>query len=243
MKQALLGAGAAYWLRNARAAGVLVPGFVGEADADGLVRLDLRIEYGVIVGVAALGTAPEGVDLRGGQVWPGFIDAHTHLDKGHIWPRARNPSGDFAGAIGAVMADRSTAWSEADVAARADFALRCAYAHGTVAIRTHLDTYMPHGVGTWRAFRRLRDEWAGRITLQMSSISPLDRFAGPDGREEPTQRHAVAAFWKPEGDMAGMIDLMQSQKPFRGPPRPRPERAGQGKGANGQSIQQFNHRE
>ena len=198
MKQALLGAGAAYWLRNARAAGVLVPGFVGEADADGLVRLDLRIEYGVIAGVAALGTAPEGVDLRGGQVWPGFIDAHTHLDKGHIWPRARNPSGDFAGAIGAVMADRSAAWSEADVAARADFALRCAYAHGTVAIRTHLDTYMPHGVGTWRAFRRLRDEWAGRITLQMSSISPLDRFAGPDGA-------ALADMVAESGGVLGMV--------------------------------------
>jgi cytosine deaminase len=198
MKDALIGAGAAYWLRNARAAGVLVPGFIGPADADGLVRLDIRIEHGAITAVAPAGSAPDGVDLRGGQVWPGFVDAHTHLDKGHIWPRARNPSGDFAGAIGAVMADRSAAWSEADVEARADFALRCAYAHGTVAIRTHLDTYMPHGAGTWRVFRRLREQWAGRIALQMSSICPMDRFVGADGA-------ALADMVAESGGVLGMV--------------------------------------
>jgi len=198
MKAELQAAGAAFWLRNARAAGVLVPGFVGEADADGLVRLDIRIAHGVIAAVAPAGQAPDGVDLRGGQVWPGFVDAHTHLDKGHIWPRARNPSGDFAGAIGAVMADRSTAWSEADVAARAEFSLRCAYAHGTVAIRTHLDTYMPHGAGTWRVFRALREAWAGRIDLQMSSICPLDRFVGDAGA-------ALADMVADSGGVLGMV--------------------------------------
>jgi cytosine deaminase len=198
MKSELLGAGAAYWLRNARAAHSLVPGFAGPVEQDDLVRVDIRIEQGRIASVAPAGSAPDGVDLRGGQVWPGFVDAHTHLDKGHIWPRASNPSGDFAGAIGAVMADRSAAWSEADVEARADFALRCAHAHGTVAIRTHLDTYLPHGAGTWRVFRKLRDAWAGRIDLQMSSICPLDRFMGPDG-------DALADIVAESGGVLGMV--------------------------------------
>jgi hypothetical protein len=39
-------------------------------------------------------------------VLPGFVDIHTHLDKGHIWPRRPNPDGTFMGALTAVLADR-----------------------------------------------------------------------------------------------------------------------------------------
>lgn len=181
MKAALQGAGARYWLRNARAPGVLVPGFEAERDADGLVRLDIRIEDGRIAGVAAAGSAADGVDLLGGLVWPGPLDAHTHLDKGHIWPRTRNPDGTFFGALNAVMGDRGRSWSEADVEARAEFAIRCAYAHGTVAIRTHIDTYLPVAHGSWRVLAKLRERWAGKVALQMVSIAPMDRFAGEAG--------------------------------------------------------------
>lgn len=199
MRAALAAAGARYWLRDARVPASLLARPAGPEEPDGLVRLDIRIEDGRIAALVPPGHGGEdGIALRGGQVWPGFVDAHTHLDKGHIWPRARNADGSFAGAITAVMADRGTAWSEADVAARADFALRCAYAHGTVAIRTHLDTYMPHGIGTWRVFRRLREEWAGRIALQMASICPLDRFAGADGA-------ALADMVAQSGGVLGMV--------------------------------------
>jgi cytosine deaminase len=198
VKDLLKDAGARFWLRNARAPGVLVPGYVAERDADGLVRLDIRIEDGVIAGVAPAGSAPHGIDMQGGQVWPAPIDAHTHLDKGHIWPRARNPSGDFGGAIETVMNDRSRSWSEADVEARADFAIRCAHAHGTVAIRTHIDTYMPKAPGSWRTLAKLRDRWAGRVALQMSSIAPLDRFLGPDG-------DAIADMVADAGGVLGMV--------------------------------------
>ncbi len=171
MKTALLDAGSSFWLLDARVPASLLAEPVGAVEADDLCRVDIRIEDGRIAAVVPQGQGgAEGIDLRGGQVWPGFVDAHTHLDKGHIWPRSRNADGTFAGAINAVMADRTKAWSPDDVAARADFSLRCAYAHGTVAIRTHLDTYMPHGAGTWRVFRKLRDDWAGRIALQMTSI-------------------------------------------------------------------------
>lgn len=198
MRDALKGAGARFWLRNARTPGVLVPGLEAERDADGLVRLDIRIEDGRIAGVAPAGTAPDGVDMLGGQVWPAPLDAHTHLDKGHIWPRARNADGTFGGAINAVMADRSAAWSEQDVEARADFAIRCAHAHGTVAIRTHVDTYLPMARGSWRAMVRLRERWAGKVALQMSSIAPLDRFAGPDGA-------AIADMVAEAGGVLGMV--------------------------------------
>jgi cytosine deaminase len=198
MREDLKAAGACFWLRNARAPSVLLPGFEAERDADGLVRLDIRIEDGKVGGVAPAGSAPDGLDMRGGQVWPALLDAHTHLDKGHIWPRTRNSDGSFGGAINAVMGDRGAKWSEADVEARADFAIRCAYAHGTVAIRTHIDTYMPMARGSWRTLAKLRDRWAGKVDLQMSSIAPLDRFNGSDGAE-------IADMVAEAGGILGMV--------------------------------------
>ena len=181
LRSAIGRGGAAYWLRDARAPACLLDGAALPTDAEGLARIDLRIEDGRIAAIAPAGTAAHGPSLDGGQVWPGLVDGHTHIDKGHIWPRMPNPDGTFGGAISAVMADRGAKWSIEDMRARADFALRSAYAHGTVAIRTHLDSYMPHAPNAWTMFRALRDEWAGRITLQASSIAPLDRFVGEEG--------------------------------------------------------------
>ncbi|MCS6890816.1 MAG: cytosine deaminase [Rhodovarius sp.] len=175
---ALAAAGPRFWLRDAR-----LPAALTAEGGDGLRLCDVLIDSGRIAAIAPAGSAAEGISLEGGQIWPGFVDVHTHLDKGHIWPRSPNPSGDFAGAIAAVAEDRAAHWSEADMRARADFALRAAYAHGTVAIRTHLDSYLPHARTTWALFDRLRAEWAGRIELQLCSIAPLDRFAGPEGEE------------------------------------------------------------
>ncbi len=180
IRTALTQAGSRYWLRDARV-----------VQGGALAQVDIRIEDGRIAAVAPLGTATEGVSMDGGQVWPGLVDAHTHLDKGHIWPRMPNQTGDFAGAIGAVMADRGAAWTAEDIFARADFALRSAYAHGTVAIRSHLDSYLPLARTTWPVFDRLRAAWDGRIALQMCSIAPLDRFQGPEGDElaDLVQKH------------------------------------------------------
>lgn len=158
-----------YWLANATL-------------ADGR-RADIRIRDGVVSAVAPAGTADQGTDLRGGMALPCFTDVHTHLDKGHIWPRSPNPDGTFTGALAAVMADRERRWSAEDMQARFRFGLACSYAHGTAAIRTHLDTYLPHAHASWEVFARLREEWAGRIALQAVSICPIDRFAGDQGAE------------------------------------------------------------
>ncbi len=117
-----------------------------------------------------------GVDLRGGQVWPCLVELHTHLDKGHIWPRAANPDGSFMGAVTGTLADRAVNWSAADVERRFAFGLACAYAHGTAAIRTHIDSYETQAETSWAVFRTLRERWAGRIDLQAASIAPIDTF-------------------------------------------------------------------
>jgi cytosine/creatinine deaminase len=119
------------------------------------------------------------IDQDGGEVWPGLIDIHTHLDKGHIWSRAENPDGTFAGAMAAAQADRHANWSEDDVHARFSFGLRCAFAHGTVAIRTHLESQAPHHAICWPVLAVLQQEWAGRIHLQGVGLVPIEDFAQP----------------------------------------------------------------
>jgi len=172
-----------YWLADARAPACLVEGDTATApDGEGLVRLDIEIRDGRIASLAPMGTAPaEATGLRGGLVWPGFADIHTHLDKGHIWPRTPNPDGSFFGALSATSVDRKAHWTAADVQARMEFGLQCAFAQGTVAVRTHLDSLAPQAEISWPVFREVRDAWAGRIALQASSIMPMDAFAEPQG--------------------------------------------------------------
>jgi cytosine deaminase len=169
-----------FWLRNAQVPITVLDG-APPADPEGLTRLDIRITDGRIAAIAPAGTASEGIDLDRGQVWPCFVDGHVHLDKTQTWPRQPNPDGTHPGAKTAVIADRGKHYSEEDIEPRFEFGLRCALAHGTAAIRTHLDSYWPNAKAHWSVFRRLRDSWAGRIDLQAVSICPLERFAGDDG--------------------------------------------------------------
>lgn len=47
---------------------------------------------------------------------------------------------------------------------RMDFSIRCAYAHGTCALRTHLINMVPKQLElTWPAFDRLREKWKGKV--------------------------------------------------------------------------------
>jgi cytosine/creatinine deaminase len=171
---------AAYVLRNATVARALLarPGnFGGDGET---LRLDLAIERGRVATLAPAGSGLAGgvsVDLDGGMVWPCFADIHTHLDKGHIWPRVANPDGSHAAARAAVTADRAARWSADDVAVRMRFGLRCAYAHGSHTVRTHIDSLGPQAAISWPVLAALRAEWEGRIALQGVSLVPLDLFA------------------------------------------------------------------
>jgi cytosine/creatinine deaminase len=177
------------------------------ADAgEGLARVDIEIAGGRIVGVQPAGSQPQPadaarIDQAGGQVWPGLVDLHTHLDKGHIWPRAENPDGTFAAALDAVERDRRAHWSAGDVRARFEFGLRCAHAHGTVAIRTHLDSRPPQHRISWPVFSELRAEWADRIALQAVSLVLPEDMAGPFGTE-------IADLVAAAGGVLGCVTFM-----------------------------------
>lgn len=157
----------------------------------GLGRQNIRIAQGRIEAMAPSLAALPGEpvqDCRGGLVLPALVDVHTHLDKGHIWARQENPDGTFMGALRAVSADRAAHWTDEEIRARMDFALRCAYAHGTAAIRTHLDSADGQRQAVWPIFAELREEWRGRIELQAVAL------IGPDQMLDREEVGAVATW-------------------------------------------------
>jgi len=161
-------------------ANVTVPACLLGQEGD-LIRTDLAFADGQIVDPAQIALS---VDMGGAMVFPAFVDMHTHLDKGHIWGRAPNPDGSFPGALTTVTSDRAN-WLPEDVRRRMEFSLRCAYAHGTRAIRTHLDAIPPQDDISFPVFRELQADWAGRIDLQAACLIGCDRWTddnGPFGR-------------------------------------------------------------
>src|SRR5690606_20814340 len=177
------------------------------ADADGLASGDLFLSHGRVAAIAPPGALrPEGVpgvDLDGGLVLRGLVDMHTHLDKGHIWPRKPNPDGSFMGALQAVAEDRVAHWSAEDVRRRMDFALRTAYAHGTVLIRTHIDSIPPQDAISWPVLTEMREAWKGRIELQGSCLYGIDRLDLDDGFLESIAARVVEA-----GGVLGAVTYM-----------------------------------
>ncbi len=201
-----------YWLRDARVPKCLLdrPPAGADIDDDALVRVDIAIAAGAIRAVERVGTAPadaEHLDLDGGQVWPAFVDVHTHLDKGHIWPRSRNADGTFAGARAAMTPDRTDRWHPEDLRRRMDFGLRAAYAHGTRAVRTHIDSIPPHENRTWPVFTELREAWADRVDLQPVSLMSLALLADLDASQR------VADIVADHGGVFGAVAYMDDDAP------------------------------
>lgn len=167
-----------YVLAGARVPVSLAPALAGSGDGDGLALADIAVADGRITGVAPRGerpAPPRSIELAGRIVLPAFVDCHTHLDKGHIWPRKPNPDGSFMGALDATGADRAARWSAGDVARRMDFALRSAYAHGSKAIRTHLDSIPPQDGISWPVFEEMRARWKGRVELQAACLFGIEQ--------------------------------------------------------------------
>ncbi len=164
-----------------------------KADADGLALVDIEISDGKIASIAAASEPAAGaMNLAGRMVLPAFVDCHTHIDKGHIWPRMPNPDGTFPSALDAVARDRAARWSAKDVERRMDFALRSAYAHGTAALRTHIDSLPPQETISWPVFEEMRERWNGRIALQAVSLVTVEEVRNKSWFASLADRAAAA---------------------------------------------------
>ncbi|MEA5465381.1 cytosine deaminase [Leptothoe sp. PORK10 BA2] len=188
-----------YWLTNARIPRCLlshdvtlepIPALQAFPHQEELVAVDVEVLGGKIAAIRPIGgiaDSPTGldrgdtptVDLGQGLVWPCFVDMHTHLDKGHIWPRCPNPDATFAGALETVQQDHGN-WQHDELYQRMEFGLKCSYAHGTQAIRTHLDSFGPLGETNFKVFDELRRQWSDRLILQAVCLVSLDYFLTPE---------------------------------------------------------------
>ena len=132
---------------------------------DGLVSADLTIT-GNAVRIGRVADA-DILDLKGRIVWPRTVDCHTHLDKGQTWERSRNSDGSFEGAGVAAVSDRAKYFDAKDLRDRAEFQLRCAYAHGTSAMRSHADADPRTLDIVLGVLGELSADWCGRVDLQL----------------------------------------------------------------------------
>ncbi|TPI57813.1 cytosine deaminase [Mesorhizobium sp. B3-1-7] len=186
---------ASYRLANVRLHASLTPGLAAAFDSDGFALADISVADGKISSIASHGKSKlpaDAIDLAGRIVLPCFVDCHTHIDKGHIWPRKPNPDGTFMGALNATGADRAARWSAEDVARRMDFSLRSAYAHGTKAVRTHLDSVPPQEEISWPVFETMRERWRGRIDLQAACLLGIEGVRDKKWFERLAKRVAAA---------------------------------------------------
>lgn len=167
-------------LRNAAILPALVQGFTPKAvdPATGLGLYDL--------GISAEGlfedphNDADQIDLAGKITLPAFIDSHVHLDKAYSVRRTGLPAGGLMDAVGLAWAD-SAHWNDTDLHARMSQALARAFAHGTSALRSHLDSpVLPSQSVSWRVLKQLRAEWAGRIDIQIVALMSIDRVLGDD---------------------------------------------------------------
>jgi cytosine deaminase len=182
---------ASYILKNARVPLGCMEGVDPDtftACIDHLALVDIEVRNGTIASITPaeddltrsrrppLFFGLKHVDLHGKMVLPTFSDLHTHIDKGHTTERSRNPDGSLSGADRSTAADAQF-WDFDDVLRRMDFSVKCAYAHGTSAIRTHLINMTPKQTElTWPAFAKLREKWQGRVDVQGVSLVVLSFF-------------------------------------------------------------------
>ncbi len=144
----------------------MLDGFEPDPQACALVDIGVSAD-GTIAFVSAPGAAEPPnwprLDLAGRQVWPGLLELHAHIDKAGTAERASSPDGTLEGARQAAKRDREVPWSWDDAWSRMDGALQAAFSHGTVALRSHLDSQDGRTEPSWSVWPELRRAWAGRI--------------------------------------------------------------------------------
>jgi cytosine deaminase len=127
------------------------------------------------------GDAPE-EDIGGRLVVPGLIETHIHLDKSDLLGRCDCGGGTLAEAVAAVAAAKR-GFTEEDVYERARRTLEKAILHGTMRMRTHVEVDPRVGLTSFHALRRLKQDYAWAVDLQICAF-PQEGLIDDPGCEE-----------------------------------------------------------
>ena len=112
----------------------------------------------------------------GGILSPRFADIHVHLDKTGTAKRIGERAGTLFDAIELMNMDKEL-WTQDDIYNRATEAINSAWSNGTRYIRTHVDWIKPETPKAWEVLKDIRNEWKGRIEIQIASLCPIDLLA------------------------------------------------------------------
>ena len=139
---------------------------------DGLVEANLKISNGsLLLSSPTMEIIPGAIDLDGAIVWPCTVDCHTHIDKGQTWPRIADGDGTFNYAINHAGPAVHNFSSESDQRIRSEFMLRAAYAHGCVALRSHIDTSGKNFDFRFGILSELAQDWADLVNIQLCPMT------------------------------------------------------------------------
>ncbi len=133
--------------------------------ADGSV-IDLAIRDGRFVLVRDLSAGVNTVDLEGLLALPGFVDGHIHLDKSFLGDRW-HPWQPVASLRERLAVEKRLLSGARPIAERADRLIAQAYAHGTVAMRSHVDVDATTDLANLHAVMEARDAWRDRVDIEL----------------------------------------------------------------------------
>lgn len=164
---------------------------------------DVLIDGARIVAVGPAGSvgAPADAattDLTGHVLLPAPVEPHAHLDKAFLAETVPNPTGDLMGAIEAMMANRHRL-NHAETVARAERAARLMAANGYVAVRTHADTTLDHGLTSVLALVEVRERLRGLIDIEIVALTGM----GVLGAAGANQRSLLADALDAGADLVG----------------------------------------
>ena len=121
-------------------------------------------------------------DVGGRLVTAGFVETHIHLDKSCILDRCKSEQGTLKEAIEQVAAAKRN-FTEDDVYARARRTLEKAIFQGTMRMRTHVEIDPRIGLKSFNAIRRLKQDYAWAIDLEIC-VFPQEGLLNDPGTEE-----------------------------------------------------------
>lgn len=162
-------------LRNVRLPSAMAPTGL-DSVGDGIVTADIWIASGRIEAIdppGRQGDARTEIQLDRAMVWALPVDCHTHVDKGQTWGRAPNPDGSFAGAMEAGSNAEPADYDVEDIRVRAGFILDCALAHGTAALRTHVDVDWDTCDAAMGVMREVAQDYRDRMPVQLAPFFGL----------------------------------------------------------------------
>ncbi|MDY6811960.1 MAG: amidohydrolase family protein [Actinomycetota bacterium] len=137
--------------------------------------VDVYLSGGRIARVERAGgtvIGPDDIDLTGYLLVPATAEPHAHLDKALTFDEISPPMGDLSSAIAAWEA-YTPSMTEDSVAIRARAAAMTLLAHGTTAVRSHVNIL--RGSDPFRGIRalvRVREELADLMDLQIVAMAP-----------------------------------------------------------------------